>query len=91
MGVPFLRLKKWNEMIHCMFISLHVREFGVVNELFAIRDRYNYHCCLVALDLVHRLEGRNIHYVPRDPLCPMDPLCSMDIYIRHLGISSVFN
>ena len=44
----------------------------------------NKHCCYGPLILLHRLAGRNAHYVPLDPLCPMD-------IIRLLGISSVFN
>ena len=30
------------------------------------------HCWLGAAISLHRRAGRNIHYVPRDPLCPMD-------------------
>ena len=28
------------------------------------------HCCIVALDLVHRLAGRNIHYARWTPIMP---------------------
>ena len=30
------------------------------------------HCWLGAAISLHRRAGHNIHYVPRDPLCPMD-------------------